>query len=1307
MIGCDCTDAIGRTFPHVDYGEVARILAPRCVDQATVLTAAELQSMRYQKSEQKVASDGGVQAELSMAKHGRNALVAERRAQTYSLADTQRGAEAEPRAGLFDDLLDSEKEILSRELPAWRRRSVSEAPAPKVDPLPEAEERGRDGNAGKAEGKLDPEVLRQALEASMGSVAWPHARLMVRGKGGVGKSSTINAMAGKEFDAAHKSTVGAGAEELELKKSELTLGKASGPLSAYASAANEYELALAAHAAASMDDVVKARKDAMASGSIVESIGAFRPQRAPRAGVGKGAPLPSKSESAPPSSSGAAEGVGAASAPTARKADAAAKTPPETSAAAPARSAATGDTPASGGASATKIGGEGGNCGEGGSADHPPAAALMKPPSVSPELVIKYRTGELQQNLVLKVQDTGGQAVFLSILELLTTPEATVYMVVFSLAELAESFFDCVESTIAQIKSIQLFAAGAPLILAGTRKGEVKGGAETMRALSGKLLAELRKRCAPAIGGLIMNAADEAATMRGGGGGGGGGSGEGGGLCFFAIENSQGYHGDATIKALVAAVETAAHKLPSMKRRVPLPWLGVYDEIRRVGATRRKISFSELSSLAQKYGLPHPGFTLEQELGALLSFFHSLNAVLWYDVDALRDLVILDPQWVLDAVTCFIRDFKLKDHTESYRMAELDQQARRREPEAWEALVEGARLHSKLLQIMWSGDEFKEHKVALLDLATRYGLAVAVPGKQGEFIVPALLKQKALGPPRGWPTLPTDAAQLRLWFHLDGQGCEEGTLVLDESYLGQGFCPIGVFHRLCAGALGCAYQTQTGAGLECALDRSNAYVTFNKTSYMLHYLPAESSVLVRLTTDGKDGSAAAVADQLRVLLCDELSTYTNLQFKMLVALQPGASGGAPGVSGGVPDASGGEPDAPHVWIDLDELPRSKAVHQPLLVRGQHIGLEALKAELSFWLTAACDFYFVDAQKLREATPSELPRMLRLQDLRLRDAGVWIVKKRICFDKVIAGEYAAEYLAVSHRWETADDPDPQAVQLKALRAFLLTPKGAKVRYVFYDFMSMPQGDRSPRDKADFLAMLPNINLLYLGCSVLILMDRTYMSRFWTQFEAWLSMQEATAEGLVSKKEGGGKRVEIECLHGTPASFGLVLREEWLGCTAELAHKKLSGVDVTVTNMRDKATQLPKILQLDQAVKQISLRRQALESATQLHAGRPRSARGTGGANGGANGGASGGAVQLLGSPLTALSKVEGLAELLQSTRLSDKLDAALAWCDEQGFDAVEEIVKTQMGADFTTALQLKPGKAKLMLKELEEFKAKLA
>ena len=48
-----------------------------------------------------------------------------------------------------------------------------------------------------------------ALAMSGGGVPWRRVRLMVRGVGGAGKSSTIDAMAGKEFDAHKLSTVGA------------------------------------------------------------------------------------------------------------------------------------------------------------------------------------------------------------------------------------------------------------------------------------------------------------------------------------------------------------------------------------------------------------------------------------------------------------------------------------------------------------------------------------------------------------------------------------------------------------------------------------------------------------------------------------------------------------------------------------------------------------------------------------------------------------------------------------------------------------------------------------------------------------------------------------------------------------------------------------------------------------------------------------------------------------------------------------------------------------------------------------------
>ena len=61
--------------------------------------------------------------------------------------------------------------------------------------------------------------------------------------------------------------------------------------------------------------------------------------------------------------------------------------------------------------------------------------------------------------------------------------------------------------------------------------------------------------------------------------------------------------------------------------------------------------------------------------------------------------------------------------------------------------------------------------------------------------------------------------------------------------------------------------------------------------------------------------------------------------------------------------------------------------------------------------------------------------------------------------------------------------------------------------------MPQGRRTPAEKADFHRMLPRINLLYIGCSALLLVDGSYQSRFWTQCEAWFSMQTCTATGLI--------------------------------------------------------------------------------------------------------------------------------------------------------------------------------------------------
>ena len=518
------------------------------------------------------------------------------------------------------------------------------------------------------------------------------------------------------------------------------------------------------------------------------------------------------------------------------------------------------------------------------------------------------------------VQDTGGQPVFLSILELLTTPHGTVYLVVFSLASLSDDFAGTVDSTVAQLQSIQLFATGAPVILVGTRKGEVRGGARALKALSDRLHEQLHRRCAPAIEGLQLSHLPAHGEM-----------------CFYGVENSNGFAGDATIRELVGAIEKAALQLPSMKQRVPLKWLRVLDALRSLSAIERCVSLSAVKAIAQQRGLPHPGIEggLERELPAMLSFFTSLNAVLWYDTPKLRDLVIIDPKWIIDAVTCFARDFKLADHSSNHkRMHHLDQRARREQPEAWSQLIEGkATLSSSLLRLLWSDAEFAPHFEALLDLVTNFGLAIPLPTRPNEFLVPALLPAATLAAqPRGWPAVRSNAARLRIFFHLKGQFefLNTGALLCDRSELSEGYFPVRIFHKLCAGLFGCSYRT--ASGIEPAIDRHTAYIAIDETLVMLAYDAEESSMHVTLCTDGKeigkDGSAGAVADRLRVLLFEELFAHSSLSFHMLAQV-PGSN----------------------ELVNLDELPKAGAgLGSVVVLRGERVEVDVLKVRL---LLIAC------------------------------------------------------------------------------------------------------------------------------------------------------------------------------------------------------------------------------------------------------------------------------------------------------------------------------------------------------------------
>ena len=72
----------------------------------------------------------------------------------------------------------------------------------------------------------DDKVARvlAGIVGAKGGVPYPHVALMVRAPGGAGKSTTIERLAGKEFNAEHPSSVGVEVEDLELNAQKLALG---------------------------------------------------------------------------------------------------------------------------------------------------------------------------------------------------------------------------------------------------------------------------------------------------------------------------------------------------------------------------------------------------------------------------------------------------------------------------------------------------------------------------------------------------------------------------------------------------------------------------------------------------------------------------------------------------------------------------------------------------------------------------------------------------------------------------------------------------------------------------------------------------------------------------------------------------------------------------------------------------------------------------------------------------------------------------------------------------------------------------
>ncbi|XP_071500461.1 uncharacterized protein [Diadema antillarum] len=183
---------------------------------------------------------------------------------------------------------------------------------------------------------------------------------------------------------------------------------------------------------------------------------------------------------------------------------------------------------------------------------------------------------------------------------------------------------------------------------------------------------------------------------------------------YYAVDNSLG-EDDKEIVALREHIERVAKEEPYMGENMPIKYL-LFEEALAVN----KINFLSLDQV--KDMMRKVGTYSDQELVTMLHFYHDLGFIVYFgevetedeeeEESHLRDIVILNPQWLIDVFKQVItvlepakRDGIVSD--------------------AWTKLEQDGVLEERLIHHMWEG--FLEQKGALVQLMAKFDLICEAP----------------------------------------------------------------------------------------------------------------------------------------------------------------------------------------------------------------------------------------------------------------------------------------------------------------------------------------------------------------------------------------------------------------------------------------------------------------------------------------------------------------------------------------------------------------------------------------------------
>jgi hypothetical protein len=433
-------------------------------------------------------------------------------------------------------------------------------------------------------------------------------------------------------------------------------------------------------------------------------------------------------------------------------------------------------------------------------------------------------------SLVLSAWDFGGQVVFSALHPIFMTPYGA-YMEVFNMLRLLDPATQegCLRNLDNWLRSLHMHAPCAPVFLIGTRADQVT---VDDRMLVSDLLNE-RYHGKPFFipreegGTIVWPKQDE----------------EHGQLVFFPVNNCES-SADPFIQQLQSRIESTLAEESYVKERVPGSWLGVFDKLSALAnpamgsedvpamKQRQIVSRGEVRQIAIEGGIEEA--EADVQVDAMLQLFHELGQFVYFPDSELRDLVILDPQWLIDAISRVIRIYdtvwnrkKYGDGAQaiidSHRCAD-DRNAKLRHPQEWKQLTQHGILSDALAAKLWSAITETEGALVTNDmlhyLMAKFGLAVPLRDVGGDetaaavnYLVPSLL------PPAATAASDTAADWIScfiLFEDLTGKydtSPNSNDNIRKLSSFCDGFMPNGMFARLLAKLVDWSQNTGTRGGV--------------------------------------------------------------------------------------------------------------------------------------------------------------------------------------------------------------------------------------------------------------------------------------------------------------------------------------------------------------------------------------------------------------------------------------------------------------------------------------------------------------